>query len=199
MVRAHHRLAAGATLALLALSACSSGPPPQIYVLGNAPPAHSISVSQLAQPVVEVKPVLVPDYLDTTDLLTRGAGGRTTASRSARWGERLSIGVQHAVAQSLAARLPQMTVLTSPPLEAPWRQVLIDVEAFAAQPGGQCILAGRWSVREGRGGKLVDEEKISLVRPVGKGSDAELVAAMTDELDELAGRITSALQRQQRR
>ena len=82
-------MATGAALMLLALSACAAvGPPPQIYVLGNAPPARTLNVSQLAEPVVEVKPVLVTDYLDTTDMLRPGTGGRMVASRSARWGER---------------------------------------------------------------------------------------------------------------
>jgi len=199
-VSARNRWAAGATLALLALSACSAaGPPPRIYVLGDAPPARSVSVSQLAEPVVEVKPVLVPDYLDTTDILTRRAGGQMMASRTARWGERLSIGVQRAVAQSLAARLPLLAVVTPPPLESPWRQVLIDIDAFAAQSDGTCILAGRWSIRESRGGKLLDEDKISIVGPVGKATDADVVGAMTQQLDDLAERIASALQRQPRR
>lgn len=102
-MRARNRLATGAALMLLALSACAAvGPPPQIYVLGNAPPARTLNVSQLAEPVVEVKPV--PDYLDTTDMLRPGTGGRMLASRSARWGERaIRLACRGAVPCSTAA------------------------------------------------------------------------------------------------
>ena len=185
----------GLVLAILELPACGSGgPPPQLYVLGDAAPlVPSRAVSQLRDPVVELKPVRIPDYLDTTDIFTRRDGGRIVASQSARWGERLSIGVTRAVASALDARLPQLAVTTSPPLEDPRWQILIDIDAFGTQSGGQCVLEGRWSIREGRGGqKLIKEERISLATPVGAGSDTEVVATMTRQVDQLAGLIASA-------
>src|SRR5689334_11306179 len=107
---------AGVAIAIL-VSACSSvGPPPELFVLGDAAGFTPAPVSLLDDPIVEVKPVRVPDYLDTTDIFTRGPGGRIVASQSARWGERLSVGVTRAVATSLEARLPQLVVTTSPPL-----------------------------------------------------------------------------------
>ena len=91
----------------LTLSACgSAGPPPQVYVLGDDDPAKPETASQLNSPVVELEPVRVPDYLDTTDIVTRHAGGLVVASQSARWGERLSIGVTRAVGASLGIGLP---------------------------------------------------------------------------------------------
>jgi len=45
---------------------------------------------------------------------------------------------------------------------------------------------------------LLDVENFSIVRPVGKARDADVVAAMNEELNDLAGRIASTLQHQQR-
>src|SRR6266478_7254373 len=182
---------APAVLAIAILvSACSSaGPPPELYVLGDAVRPKPESVSQLDDPIVEVKPVRVPDYLDTTDIFTRGPGGRIVASQNARWGERLSVGMTRAVARSLEARLPQLVVTTSPPLEHPRWQVLIDLDAFEVQPGGPSVLDVRWSLREGRGGQKLREERISLSTPVGHGSDQEVVETMTRQVDQLVDRI----------
>jgi len=182
-------------IALLALSACSnSGPPPEFYVLGDAARPRPEAVSLLDDPVVEVKRVGIPDYLDTTDFLTHHPGGRLVASQSVRWGERLSIGVTRAIAASLEARLPQFAVTTAPPLEQPRWQVLIDIDAFEARPSGPSVLTARWSLREGRGGQRIREERVSLTAPVGSGTDAEVVAAMSRQLDQLAGRIAPALE-----
>jgi len=186
---------AGLVLAALELSACgSSGPPPKLYVLGDTAQAGTGDVSQLSDPVVELKPVRVPDYLDTTEILTRQAGGHIVASQSARWGERLSVGVTRAIAMSLDTRLSHVAVTTSPSLEEPRWQILIDIDAFETQAEGQCVLTGRWSIWKGRGREKLNEERISLATQVGKESDAEVVAAMTRQVDQLAGRIALALE-----
>jgi uncharacterized lipoprotein YmbA len=99
-----------------------------------------------------------------------------------------------AVARSLEARLPQLVVTTSPPLEHPRWQVLIDLDAFEVQPGGPSVLTARWSIREGRGGQKLREERISLSTPVGRGSDQEVVETMTRQVDQLVDRIAPALQ-----
>ena len=46
-------------------------PPPAEYVLGAMPAATATTVKQDGLPVVEVKRVQLPDYLDTTDILER--------------------------------------------------------------------------------------------------------------------------------
>jgi uncharacterized lipoprotein YmbA len=185
---------AGVTIAIL-LSACSpAGPPPELYVLGDAARPGPEPASPLDDPIVEVKPVRVPDYLDTTDIFTRESGGRIVASRSARWGERLSVGVTRAVATSLEARLPRLVVTTSPPLEHPRWQVLIDLDAFEVQPGGLSVLTARWSIRDGRGGQKLREERISLSAPIDRGNDQEVVKTMTRQVGQLVGCIAPALQ-----
>lgn len=182
-------------VAIVSISACSwSGPPPTTYVLGDTATTGFGAVSQVAAPVVELKPVRVPDFLDTTDVFTLRDGGQIVASQGARWGERLSVGVTRAVATSLAEQLPQVVVTTSPPLESPRWQVFIDIDTFEVQPGGQSVLVGRWRIWQSRGEKKLADERISLGLPVGKGTDAEVVAAMTQQVNQLAGRIALALE-----
>jgi uncharacterized protein len=178
-------------IAILVSVCNSAGPPPELYVLGDAARPKPEPVSQLDDSIVEVKPVRIPDYLDTTDIFTRGPGGRIVASQSANWGERLSVGVTRAVATSREARLPQLVVTTSPPVEHPRWRMLIDPDAFEVQPGGPSVLTARWSIREGSNGQKLSE---ALSTPVGRGSDPEVVETMIRQVDQLVDRIAPALQ-----
>jgi hypothetical protein len=186
-----------ATLALLVAalgSGCHSADPmPNIYVLGNAVPARATEVSQLGQPVIEIKQAQLPDYLDTSDIIENGPDGRMLVSNHGRWAERLSVGVTRAVALSLAAQLPGFAVTTSPPSTAPWRQVRIDIDAFAAGPDGNCVATVDWRVGARDNGELVAKQRTTLAVPVTGTGDAAVVAAMSGEVDTIADRIALAL------
>jgi uncharacterized lipoprotein YmbA len=182
--------------ASLVLGACgSSGPPPALYVLGAAPAAATTTAPQVGLPVVEVKPVGVPDYLDTTDLLIRHDSGQVVPSQVGRWGERLSAGVTRALAAALAARLPRMAVTATPPVERPARQVLVDVETFEARADGEVVLVARWSVTDGAARETLAAERVSLAGLVAGTGDPAVVAAMTRESEGLASQVAAGLER----
>ena len=181
--------------ATFALGACGPSAAPAVYVLGAAPAAVVAATPQVGLPVVEVKSVGLPDYLDNTDLLVRHGGGQVVASQAGRWGERLSAGFTRALAAALAARLPDMAVIVTPPVGRPVRQVLVDVESFEARGDGEVVLVARWSVMDGSAREILVSERVSLVEPVTSSSDAAVVTAMTRVTEQLAGRIATRLQR----
>jgi uncharacterized lipoprotein YmbA len=175
------------------LSGCGSSEPARaIYVLGRGVSIEQNELSQLNSPVVEFRPVRIPDYLDNKDIVARQAGGQIVASRSARWGERLSVGVTRAATTSLAARLPRLAVVSTPSEIARWR-VMIDIDAFEMQSAAQCVLAGRWSIWTGNGEKKLHDQKFSMNVPVDKGTDAEIVAAMNQLVDRLTADVAASL------
>ncbi len=174
-----------------ALSGCGSGEPaPRTYVLGHATPIEQDHSSQLNSPAVEVRPIRIPDYLDNKDIVARDASGQIVASRSARWGERLSVGVTRSVSASLEARLPRLAVVSTPLETARWR-LMIDIDAFEMLSAGRCVLAGRWSIWDGRGDKRLRDERFSMSIPVDPRTDAEIVAAMTQLVDRLAADVAA--------
>ena len=175
-----------------ALAACASGPPPAFYVLGAMPPAATRTVPETGVPVVLVKPVMVPDYLDTTDLVVRD-GGEVIPSRTGRWGERLSVGITRTLAAGLADRLPCMKVTAAQSPERPVRQVLVDVDAFEARTDGLIILTARWSIMDGAGRGPMLAERITLTVPLAGTGDAAIVAAMTRAVSDLADRIAAGV------
>ena len=174
-------------VAILSLSSCGwNDRPLEIYVLGDGAPAGQGQLSELNSPIVEVKPIRLPDYLDNKDIVVRHAGGQILVSPDARWGERLSLGVTRAITASLAASLPRLAVVNVAAPEVPRWRVLVDIDAFDVQSDAHCILTGRWSVWTGDGEKKLSEEKFSMSASIGKGTDPEIVAAMTQLVDQLA-------------
>jgi uncharacterized lipoprotein YmbA len=182
----------------LALAACGSGGSvPQLYVLGEPAPAATEIVSQAQAPVLEVRPVRVPDYLDTTDIVTRGSGGLVIASQEGRWGERLSVGLTRAVAARLASRLPGLAVRQSSPLRAPRWQVRIAVEALDVRPDGASTLAATWSLRDAEHDRILADERVELTEPATAGragADAAVVAAIGRTVSRLADRIAGSVE-----
>jgi len=180
--------------AYLAMAACSlPGAPPVGYVLGAVPQATATTVNQVGLPVVEVKRVQLPDYLDTTDIVER-SGNQLIPSSTGRWGERLSLGITRALTTSLAARLPSV-VVTAAPVGRPAWQVLVDVAAFEATPDHQVLLVVQWTVAGGVNHQVRLAEQTSLVEAISGSGDGSIVAAMSRAVDELADRIAADIER----
>jgi uncharacterized protein len=182
-------LTGSVALLAMALATCGpSGPPPNEYVLGIEPPATKVASPITERPIFEIGMVRIPDYLDRTDLLVRN-GNQLTSSQSGRWGERLSLGITRALAASLAARLPNFVVTTTPPVNPPRRKLLVDVTTFEARADRQVVLAARWTITDGSGRTTLVSEQAVVVEPVSAMEDSGVVAAMTRAIENLADQI----------
>jgi uncharacterized lipoprotein YmbA len=154
-----------------------------------APTAPAQPPASPAERIV-VHRVLVPDYLDTSDILLRDGTNEVKASATGHWGERLSQGLTQALAADLAARLPTDAVILDTP-SAARRQLLVNVNALDLWPDGRCAIAANWTI--------IDHDALHVVAggsgtfdssPVGSGvGDARLVDAISRALDKLADAI----------
>jgi len=186
-----------ALLSMLGLSACAlSGPPPTEYVLGAVPAANATTIVQTGMPIVEVKRVRLPDYLDSTDILER-KGNRLIPSAAGRWGERLSVGFTRALAGSLASRLPRLVVTAASPIERPAWQVLVDVAAFE-RVEAHVVLVARWSIVEDASHNILNAEQASLVEAVSGTEDSAVVNAMSRLVEQLADRLAAGIKSDRR-
>ena len=178
----------------VAISGCA-GPPKREYVLGAATASKPASAVQTALPVVQIERVLLPDYLDTRDILTR-RDGHVVPSESARWAERLSVGVTRALATSLATQLTGVVVTSAQPVDPPVLRVLVDVIAFELTGDRQVVLAARWTITDGTRRRSLAVEQATLTEPVAAaGGDSAVVAAMSLALEKLANRISAGIER----
>jgi uncharacterized lipoprotein YmbA len=185
---------------LLCAAACSSGPPRRIYLL--TPPVNPTAPitntpSSAGDPMppkqrLEVRRILVPDYLDSTDILMRSGSDEVKVSATGRWGERLSLGLTHAVAADLAARMPQDSIVLDASSN-PQRQLRITITALDLWQNGRCVLAANWSIVDqdssipvNSGSGTFDNLSASGATTV---TDASLVEAVTRTLGNLTDRI----------
>ncbi len=174
-------------LALLALlPAGCAAPALRTYVLGR-PPVDDAPFAAQALPaaVIEVRPVLVPDYLDSRDIQQR-QGALLVASPNGRWAERLSVGIRQAFAADLQALLPQAAVVTASPLQPDYRRVELSIGRFELDAAGTLTLDADWTVETTRPAMVLAHKRARLVTTgVASGDPAE-VAAMGALLVRLA-------------
>jgi uncharacterized lipoprotein YmbA len=180
----------------VALAGCgTAGPPPTTYVLGSPAPAGNTAEPLSGRPVIQVQRVLMPDYLDVSDLLIRQSANVMQPSRTGKWGERLSVGFRRALADDLGRDLPGFTVTTQQLTDRPSLQVLVDVDAFEPRSDGQVILSARWRLTDGNGARQLAGQNVSLTEQATTGGDAAIVAAMSHVIERLAQQIAASVQR----
>ena len=176
------------------LVACGPSEPPRVaYVLGTPVAGTEESESLSGRPVVEVKPVLMPDYLDVSDILIRRPGNILQPSPTGRWAERLSVGTTRALADGLTRRLPEFVVTTSAQTAPQSCQVLVNVDSFERYADQPVVLVAQWRVFRGAARQALAGERATVTASVAGSDDAALVAAMSRAVDDLAGRIAAGI------
>ena len=133
-----------------AVAGCVSGRVRQIYMLsdpadtpmdhesaaGRTSGSSSCSSNACWFRTISIRPTFI----------SRVGAHELHASSSGRWGERLSLGIMHALWADLASRLPQDRVMLARPRERFARQILVNVDAFDVWPSGRCVLAANWTI-----------------------------------------------------
>lgn len=174
------------------LSACA-GPPPQEYVLATPATADSTLMVRAALPVVHVERVVLPDYLDTRDIVIR-RNREVVVSETGRWAERLSLGATRFLAACLAARLNGVAVTSTPPIDPPVLRVIVDVLSFDVIQDGPVVLAAHWTITDGTGQTSLATAHVTLRESVAGTRDGAVVAAMSLAFEKLANRISAGIE-----
>lgn len=192
------KLGAALCVSLMLAGCGGGGPPPVTYVLGPPAPAIASIEPLTGRPVIEVKHVLVPDYLDVSDIMVRRSENVASPSATGRWGERLSAGLTRVLAYDLSRRLPGF-VVTATPVGNSAIQVLVDIEDFAPRSDGTVVMLAQWHMLDGSSRGTIAGEQISLTGRAAGSGDAAIAAVMTREVDDLAARVAAGVQREGRR
>ena len=181
---------------LLLAAGCLSHPEYRhIYSLDGAVDVPTQAVAVEAHAVIQLQRVLIPDYLDTDDILLRVGAHEIHESSTGRFGERLSLGITHALRSDLALRLPQYTIALAQSADRPTRQILVNIDAFEVWPTGRCVLVADWTVLDAdRKASLSGERGTFETVAVGLNpGDGAIVAAMADAVRQLGDRIASTV------
>lgn len=188
------RRAIATVLAACTLVSCASVEPrPTIYVLGSPASSERKTESLLGRPILEVKPVHLPDYIDVTDILIRRPDNVLDASRTGRWAERLSAGVTRAFAAGLESRLTYMAVTTGNPGERQYCQTVVDVETFERSVEGAVVFAAQWRLLGSDSDGPLVAERVTLAESGVAENDAAIVAAMSRTIDAFAEQVAAGI------
>lgn len=180
---------------LIVVAGCMSHRERQhVYALDAAvdPPRSAEAAPRSSE--LQLQRVLVPDYLDTTGILLRADAHEIRESSTGRFGERLSMGVTHALRSQLAARLPLYTITVAQPTEKSARQILVTVDEFDVWQNGRCVLVANWSILGADRRAVLSADRGTFIAGATSGAtsnDMAIVAAMADALSQLAERIAS--------
>lgn len=179
-------LIAGLTLLL----GCQDALRPRSYILGSPAGAAPGGGPRDIRPVLGLRTVSIPDYLDSSDMILRDGAHRLTVSPAGRWGERLSIGIADALRDELRRRLPGFRVSRESSPGSPFREIVVDIAALEMSPDGRCVLTAQWTVGgDGApvsgGGEIVVGAGVSTAALTGD----TIAAAMEAAIGQLARRI----------
>jgi uncharacterized lipoprotein YmbA len=184
-----------ATMLLLA-AACSQSPPTQFYTLSSMqlPPNDVRGPST----VVGVGPVVLPDYLDRPQIVTRATGNQVMLADFSTWVEPINGMFVRVLVQNLSLLLASDNVVALPqrrPIRLDY-QVEVDVTRFDADLGGRAVLDARWRVFGRDGDRLVDEGRSTIVAPAAKPDDYDaIVAALSKALGQMSSTIASVIEK----
>ena len=134
----------------LMLSACSTNPPTQFYMLNAEPGAEAGSTSAFNKDlVVGLGPVHIPEYLNRSQIVIGLSENQYRFDENHRWAERLDQNIGRTLAQFLRTRLGVDQIVKYPwPQRQPIDfQVSIDIFEFHQSADGHSRLLAQWQIK----------------------------------------------------
>lgn len=178
--------------AIAALAGCSSGKPTVLLRLVAVPPNRPARTTPGA--ALAVANLELPATLDRSEFVSAKGGTALQAEGGAEWAGDLGDMARSVLAQDLARRVEQTTVLMPgdpiPPGGA--RTVHVVVQNFLANGAGAVTVQADWWVGQGTSPNPIRRGRFDRVVP-GAPSAAAEAATMSRALGELADAIVSAL------
>ena len=194
--------AAAALIAALAanvtLSACSALAPirddARYYVL-NAVAVADHGAPPLADVVVGVGPIAMPQYLDRSEMVVRAGDSQIVALPNARWGEPLAPNFGHVLAEDLAVELGTVQVVVFPWYAAiqPTYGVAMDVQRFELADDGEVHLQARWIVRRLPERTVAAVRETTVAEPAVRSDPGSIAAAMSRAVAALGKEVAVAI------
>jgi uncharacterized lipoprotein YmbA len=175
---------------------CIGGPASVVYVMSPSMDSQQTQTTDANMPALQVETASLPSFLDNSDILIRRGPYVLDASSTGHWGERLSLGITHALRADLTRKLPGYRVSLERSETPTSLRLQLEVDSFDVYPDGHCVLAASWSIVQKSGttppafGRGVFTAPAS---PAQHAGDEELVNAMAGAIAQLADAIVGSM------
>lgn len=134
----------------LLLVACGSSPPVRYYALTSSSAHAPQDVEDAA--ILGLGPLELPEYLNRTQIVTRGIGAELRVDEFSRWAEPLNLSLHRIVAANVDALLDNVVVVSFPYDAAIQTAVdyrlLGEVDRFDADRSGRVVLDVQWVISQ---------------------------------------------------
>ncbi len=186
---------------LLLLAACASSPPVRYYSL--SPIDTDFQQDPDDSVILGLGPLRMPDYLNRSQIVTRGANSEIQVDEFSRWSEPLSTSLLRIVATDVDSLLNGVVVVVfpyEPFVRDQVRYRLVgDINRFDADSSGRIVLEVQWGVADADGQITVPvrrnryEAQATVGGQPAAGDPGAVAAAMNDALAQFSRDIASKL------
>jgi len=181
------------------LAACSSTPATQFYKLNSLPSGQQENPAVLPGEdiAIGVGPVMLPEFLDRPQIVTRKSQNQLEIAEFHRWAASFPRDFSRVLAKNISTLLPTDRVAVYPWEDtfSPTYQVKLDVEQFDGQLGEQVFLRVIWSLVGEEEKKELVVRKTLVEEPVLTNDYEGLVAAQSNALATLSREIVEEIRK----
>ncbi len=182
-MKATARLMTPGILVLLLMAGCGSSPPVHYFALSPAEVSKSQDSGKIL--TLGLGPLRLPEYLNRSQLVTRGNGAELKIDEFSRWAEPLTRAIHRVVAIDVDNMMPGVTVLAFP-WEAVARtqvdlRLIGEVSRFDAERSGQVVLEVQWAITDQSGEPVLRAHRRRYETRVANSEDPAAVAAAMNE------------------
>ena len=195
------RLVTLGMIAMFVLSACSSSSPVRYFSLN--PIDSDFRQDPDDAVLLGLGPFRMPDYLNRSQIVTRGANAEMQVDEFSRWSEPLSTSLLRIVSADVDNLLEGVVVVIFPYESFVRDQVKYrlvgDINRFEADHQGHIVLEAKWGIADTDGGMAVPVRRNryqSQATPGNNSNDgtSAVVAAMSEALAQFSRDIASKLE-----
>jgi uncharacterized lipoprotein YmbA len=186
---------------LIVLGGCRAllpaAPRSEFFLLTALEPPSGAGSGRAVGPSVLVGPVVLPQYLDRPEMVTRLASNQVRVEELELWAEPLRDSIARTLGRNLAALLDSGGVQREPWTgpAPPDLVVSVEVRRFEKTSAGQIELAARWTIDDRRGGGEPTRGQTRVAYPAVGTTTQAAVASMSDALAALSREIAASVQR----
>jgi len=172
--------------AALLVASCAS-PNPSLYTLEMLPGP----VRRPAARVIELRSIGLARYLERSQIVRSSENFRLEVLSNEWWGEPLDAMIGRTLERALTQRLPGSTVyLENGAISAePDARVQVNIERFDQDASGAVRLIAQYAIVR----RISETRGVTLQVPTRGATTADLVAAMSEAIGQLADRIAAML------
>lgn len=171
---------------LVLFSGCwaTGSPPVHHFLLTPMAPAVAAPPVVSDKPLIVVEPVVLPPYLDRTQMVTRLASNHLHFSQTELWGGHLRENISRVLLENLSALLGTDRIFSPTTLsrDLPAFRLVVQVSQFEQGPDGMIVLKGRWHLVHHQTGKMVIVRQSHFVSQPIQVADYEAIAVGMSDL-----------------